>query len=103
MRAQLGLRKGGGGAPREQAAGGGARPWWRRFRGLGRWWRGRGAPVSGEELVSGGGSGRGRAKEGAPRRPIEERRPWRRGGVSGRLKRTKGEEGGGLGAGGARH
>jgi len=73
MRAQLGLRKGGGGAPREQAAGGGARPWWRRSRGLGRWWRGRGAPVSGEELVSGGGSGRGRAKEGVPRRPTEER------------------------------
>ena len=65
---------------------------------MGRWWRGRGAPVSGEELVSGGGSGRGRAEEGVPRRPTEERRRAQaRTGASGRLKRTKGEEGGGLG------
>jgi hypothetical protein len=35
--------------------------------GLGRRWRGRGAPVSREGLVPGGGSGRGRAEEGAPR------------------------------------
>ena len=73
MRAQLGLRKGGGGAPREQAAGGSSVPR-RRLHGDGGGTRpGRAAPVGrcggGLELGGGGNGAEGRRGElelGAP-------------------------------------
>jgi len=83
----VGARRGAGGRRQSE-------PWRRCSSVLGRRWRGRGAPVSREGLVPGGGWGRGRAEEGALRGGRGRRQPWR----GRRRSRTRGAEWGlGLG------
>ena len=76
-------RPGAGSAAEQRLTGGGERRR-RRSSGSGRRGACRGSSADHEEASLGVDLSRGGAEQGAPRRPMEDRRPWRRQGCSGR-------------------